>query len=87
LTGNLRASGTAPRRKHRPRTIALADGASLSLRSDGSIDLRAPDGTLTRTLTSVDAEWADLAIRFGIRATPATPRPDGRDGLRGQTPG
>jgi hypothetical protein len=87
LTGNLRASGTSPRRKYRPRTFALADGASLTLRSDGSIEQKAADGTLLRTLTSADPEWADLAIRFGIKATPATLRPDSREGLRGQVPG
>lgn len=87
MSGPLRASGTAPRRKYRPRTFTLASGETLALRSDGSIDHRTVDGTLLRTLTSTDPEWADQAIRFGIKATPATPRPDNREGLRGQTPG
>jgi hypothetical protein len=87
MTGPLRASGTAPRRKYRARTIDLAAGGSLSLRPDGTIEQRDAEGVVTATWTSADAEWAGHAIRFGIKTGPATIRPDGRDTHRGGLPG
>ncbi len=87
MTGPLRASGTAPRRRYRARTLALASGGSLSIRPDGTIEQRDGDGAVTSTWTSADAEWAAHAIRFGIKVGPATHRPDGRDTHKGGLPG
>lgn len=83
----LRASGTAPRRLYRARTLELADGGSLSLRPDGTIEQRDAEGAVTGTWTSADPEWAAHALRFGIRTGPPTVRPDGRDTHKGGLPG
>ena len=83
----LRASGTAPRRLYRARTLELASGGSLAMRPDGTIEQRDADGSVSGTWTPADAEWASHAIRFGIRSGPATIRPDGRDTHKGGLPG
>lgn len=86
MTGPLRASGTAPRRRYRARTIDLAAGGSLALRPDGTIEERDAAGAVTAAWTSADGAWAGHAIRFGIKAGPATVRPDGRDTHKGGLP-
>ncbi len=79
--------GTAPRRKFRSGTFPLASGEVLALRPDGTLELHDAAGATTHTYVEGDAEWAGYAIRFGLKGTPATPRPDGRDTRKGQPPG
>jgi hypothetical protein len=69
--------GTQPRgrRRFKPRELSLADGSTLSLKADGSIDRVADDGITTRSWAPDDADWPRQAIRFGVRpaGTPVTP--------------
>lgn len=86
MTPERKHGGTAPRRKFRSRTFPLASGEQLALRPDGTIELRDTAGTTTGTYVEGDPEWAGYAIRFGLKGTPATPRPDGRDTRKGSPP-
>jgi hypothetical protein len=66
-------------REYRPRRIALADGESLALRRDGTINHLARDGTVLESWTPADGGWPQRAIRFGLHETPQTVHPSGRD--------
>jgi hypothetical protein len=74
----LRAPGRASRRFKR-REIAQADGTLLVMNADGSIELRAVDGTVARTWSPDDPEWSLHAFRFGIRTQARTVAPRGPD--------
>jgi hypothetical protein len=81
------APGGAPKRRYPQRSATLPTGETLVLRPTGSIDVLDPAGAVTRTCEPQDPEWALHAIRFGLRPTPATVRPDGRNTRRGSPPG
>jgi hypothetical protein len=66
-------------RDYRPRRIPLSDGEVLALRRDGSISHLAEDGSVLGSWMPGDPEWAQRAIRFGLRESPDTVRPSGRD--------
>jgi hypothetical protein len=75
--GTSARSGTAAR--FRPRRLAIANGETLVLGGDGTIERRDPAGaTLARWLVD-DPAWADHALRFGVRTSPVTVAPHGRD--------
>ena len=65
--------------RFRSKGLPIADGGSLVLRGDGTIERRDAAGATVERLTAGDPAWADLAIRFGVRASPATVVPRGRD--------
>jgi hypothetical protein len=68
-----------PARRYRPRRLQLANGEQLELGRDGTIAHHDPAGAVTRTWGPHDAEWPQHAIRFGLRETPRTVKPSGRD--------
>lgn len=69
----------ASRRRPRRREIGQADGTTLVLNQDDSIDVLAADGSVERSWTAADPEWAYYAFRFGIRSQPRTIAPRGPD--------
>ena len=66
-------------RTYRPRRTVLADGETLALRIDGSIDHLDEKGAVIGSWTPDDPEWGRRAIRFGLHVTPPTIHPSGRD--------
>ena len=66
------------RRRFKRRELKLADGSSLVLTAEGSIDHVTDDGTTTRSWLPEDADWPRQAIRFGVRPQVATVTPPGR---------
>lgn len=68
-----------PSRHYRRRELATADGGTLVLRTDGTIDLLAADRTVVQSWTPDDAEWGAHAFRFGIRVQERTIAPRGPD--------
>jgi len=74
---------TAPKRPlsrhYRRRELATADGGTLALRSDGTIELLAADRTVVQSWKPEDAEWGAHAFRFGIRVQERTIAPRGPD--------
>jgi hypothetical protein len=73
------APGHPPRRRYRRRELTRPDGTTLVLNGDGSIDLRATDGTIVQSWKPDDAGWDTQAFRFGIRAQERTIAPRGPD--------
>ena len=71
------AHGQAAR--FRPRRLAIANGELLVLGGDGTIERRDAAGTTLERLSSDDPAWPALAIRFGVRPSPTTVVPRGRD--------
>jgi hypothetical protein len=65
-------------RTYRPRRVALADGETLALRRDGSINHLDRDGAVLGTWAPGDPAWDQRAIRFGLKPQPATVHPSGR---------
>lgn len=65
-------------RRYRRHAIELADGGTLVLGVDGSIERSDAAGATTHAWTPEDPGWADQAIRFGIRQQPVTVAPQGR---------
>ena len=65
--------------RFRAKGLPIANGESLLLRGDGTIERRDAAGATVERLTADDPAWAGLAIRFGVRASPATVVPRGRD--------
>jgi len=66
-------------RTYRPRRVPLADGESLALRVDGTIQHLDGAGAVTASWTPDDPAWASRAIRFGLHESPQTVHPTGRD--------
>ncbi len=66
------------RRKFKRRELRLADGSSLVLAADGSINHVAGDGTTTQSWAPDDADWPRQALRFGVRPQGVTVTPHGR---------
>jgi hypothetical protein len=57
----------------------LADGEVLVLGSDGTIERRDAAGATLERWTADDPAWEAHAIRFGVRGSPTTVVPRGRD--------
>jgi len=68
-----------PSRHYKRRELATADGGTLVLRTDGTIDLLAADRTVVQSWGSEEAEWGAHAFRFGIRVQERTIAPRGPD--------
>ena len=66
-------------RSYRPRRVPLADGESLALRVDGTIQHLDGAGAVTASWTPDDPAWGSRAIRFGLHQSPQTVHPTGRD--------
>jgi len=66
-------------RTYRPRRVPLADGESLALRVDGTIQHLDGAGAVTASWTPDDPAWGSRAIRFGLHESPHTVHPTGRD--------
>ena len=66
-------------RTYRPRRVPLADGESLALRVDGTIQHLDGAGAVTESWTPDDPAWGSRAIRFGLHQSPQTVHPTGRD--------
>ena len=88
MAGNDVADGTGPGREaltrppvrhYKRRELATADGGRLVLRTDGTIELLAADGTVTQSWGPEEAEWGTYAFRFGIRLQARTMAPRGPD--------
>ena len=61
------------------RERAIGDGGRLVLRTVGTIELLAADGTVTQSWGPEEAEWGTYAFRFGIRLQARTMAPRGPD--------
>ncbi len=68
------------RRRYRRRESELADGARLVLNADGTLVRVDATGKAERSWAPEDPEWAQLALRFGLRIQPTTIPPLGRFG-------
>jgi hypothetical protein len=66
-------------RTYRPRRVPLAEGESLALRVDGTIQHLDGAGAVTASWTPDDPAWGSRAIRFGLHESPQTVHPTGRD--------
>jgi len=62
-------------RRYRRHELVLPDGDRLRLSVDGTITRLDADGTTTRSWTPGDPDWANQAIRFGLRPQPPTVSP------------
>jgi hypothetical protein len=68
-----------PTRHYKRRELATADGGTIVLRTDGTIDLLAADLTVVQSWNPEDPEWGAHAFRFGIRVQERTIAPRGPD--------
>jgi hypothetical protein len=59
--------------------LAIANGESLLLAADGTIERRTVTGETAERWTPDDPAWAVVALRFGVRASTLTVAPRGRD--------
>ena len=75
-----RHPGSERQRRYRRRETTLADGARLILNTDGTLVRVDAAGRPERSWAPEDPEWAQLALRFGLRPQPATVAPPGRPG-------
>ena len=66
-------------RTYRPRRVPLADGESLALRVDGTIQHLDSKGVVTESWAPDDPAWGSRAIRFGLHESPQTVHPTWRD--------
>jgi hypothetical protein len=62
-------------RRYRRHELALPDGGRLKLGVDGTIERIDADGSTTRSWPVTDPDWADQAIRFGLRPESPTVTP------------
>jgi hypothetical protein len=72
-------TGRAGATRFRPRTLPVADGESLVLGGDGTIERRSTTGATVERWTTDDPAWAAMSIRFGVRTSELTVAPRGRD--------
>jgi len=79
VSGRRHVSADGRVARYRYRRIALANGETLALRSDGTIERRDPAGVTVERWAEDDPGWAAPALRFGIRASAETVVPRGRD--------
>jgi hypothetical protein len=79
-------SSTHNRSPFRRRELRQADGTRLVLRTDGTIVALDAAGAVARTWPEGDPEWADQAIRFGVRPRPETVKPGPPDPMPQPTP-
>jgi hypothetical protein len=74
-----RATGDHGRgRRYRRHELALPDGGKLRLGVDGTIERIDADGSTTGSWRVTEPDWADQAIRFGLRPQPPTVTPHGQ---------
>ena len=74
-----RATGGHKRgRRYLRRELALPDGGRLRLGVDGTIERLDADGSTQRSWPVADPDWANQAIRFGLRPQPPTVTPRGQ---------
>lgn len=66
-------------RRFRRHELKLADGGTLTLRTDGTIVQADPLGASTQTWPPGDPAWASQAIRFGLQPQAETVVPQGRN--------
>jgi hypothetical protein len=66
-------------RTYRPRRVPLADGETLALRVDGTIQQLDDKGAVTASWAPGDPDWGSRAIRFGLHESAPTIHPSGRD--------
>jgi len=59
--------------------MAIADGESLLLAADGTIERHSSTGETVERWAPDDPAWAVVALRFGVRASTPTVAPRGRD--------
>jgi hypothetical protein len=64
-------------RRFKPHSLALANGAKLTLSADGSIDHVDGQGATIHSWTPDDPEWANQAFRFGLHPQAPTVAPQG----------
>lgn len=77
-TGHRRSPASTPVARHqrfRRRTLDLAEGGTLVLNGDGSIDQVDDAGATSHSWSPTDAEWPRMAIRFGLHPEAATTAP------------
>ena len=79
MSGHGRSSTNDPAARFRPRRLAIADGESLALRGDGTIEHLDAAGIAVERWAADDPAWAAQAIRFGLKPSPTTVVPRGRD--------
>jgi hypothetical protein len=72
-------------RRFKPHQLELEGGGALVLGTDGAISHLDPAGTTIRVWLADDPEWADQALRFGLRPQAPTVSPTSR-GVLGTTP-
>ncbi len=65
--------------RFRRHELKLADGGTLTLRTDGSIVQADPLGAPSQTWLPGDPAWASQAIRFGLHPQAQTVVPQGRN--------
>lgn len=70
---------SGPAARFRPRRLAIANGETLVLGGDGTIERRDAAGATVERLPVDHPAWAAYALRFGVRASPVTVAPHGRD--------
>lgn len=69
------ATSTRQRRRYRRHELALPEGGRLRLGADGTIARLDADGSTVRCWPPGDPDWANQAIRFGLRPQPPTVSP------------
>ena len=61
------------------KRLAIASGGWLMLRGDGTIEHTNAKADIVERWAVDDPAWASHALRFGIRESPRTALPRGRD--------
>jgi hypothetical protein len=79
MSVNRAHAGRADATRFRPRKLNVADGESLVLHGDGTIERQSATGTAIERWTPDDPAWAAVSIRFGVRTSELTVAPRGRD--------
>ena len=76
MSARTRPQQAAP---YRTRRLALADGETLVLGGDGTIERRDASDEPVERWPVDDPGWPAQALRFGVRPSPTTVPPRGRD--------
>ncbi len=79
MSGHRRVSADGRAARYPSRRVAIANGETLALRGDGTIERRDAAGTTVERWAEGEPAWASQAIRFGIRVPSTTKAPRGRD--------